>query len=167
MTQDAHNAINSSDNPFWRYSLAIYSQPGAADFLLDAQQQYQLDINILLFIGWLAQNNKRFIPHPRLHTHIFPFNKHTIMRIRDLRIRIKTFNNQKFYDAIKSCELYAEYCEQCRLNTLSKLMPNTADQQSKVIKQGVIEYFKQIEGKADTDLKVNWLQTLIKHLQPV
>jgi uncharacterized protein (TIGR02444 family) len=39
-------------HPFWDYSLALYSRPGVAEACLALQDQYGLDVNILLFCTW-------------------------------------------------------------------------------------------------------------------
>ena len=41
------------DNPFWQFSVACYAAPDMAKHCLAWQEQYQLDVNMLLFCGYL------------------------------------------------------------------------------------------------------------------
>ena len=42
------------DNPFWRFSLAVYAAPGVADECLALQDTRGVDVNVLLFCAWLG-----------------------------------------------------------------------------------------------------------------
>ena len=42
------------DNPFWRFSLAVYAAPGVADECLALQDARGIDVNVLLFCAWLG-----------------------------------------------------------------------------------------------------------------
>jgi uncharacterized protein (TIGR02444 family) len=42
------------DNPFWRFSLAVYAAPGVADECLALQDTRGIDVNMLLFCAWLG-----------------------------------------------------------------------------------------------------------------
>ena len=40
------------DNPFWRFSLDVYSAPGVAPECLALQEALAIDVNLLLFSAW-------------------------------------------------------------------------------------------------------------------
>ena len=42
------------DNPFWRFSLAVYAAPGVASECLALQDTQGVDVNVLLFCAWLG-----------------------------------------------------------------------------------------------------------------
>lgn len=42
----------SLDNPFWRFSLDVYSAPGVAPECLALQEALGIDVNLLLFAAW-------------------------------------------------------------------------------------------------------------------
>jgi uncharacterized protein (TIGR02444 family) len=42
------------DNPFWTFSLQVYSAPGVADECLALQERLGLDVNLLLFAAYLG-----------------------------------------------------------------------------------------------------------------
>jgi uncharacterized protein (TIGR02444 family) len=182
VTQDAHNATILADNPFWRYSVSVYRKDNCADFLLRAQNTLKLDINVLLFIGWLAQQKKLFIVTPQHSTLITGFQKGITERIRHLRIKSKGFNSSEFYKALLDLELHAEYHQQARLVSLKKLMPSVDLSIQDIIQKGIHHYIQFELGLDEQELNQrgldelglgifeendNWLQTLIEYLQPV
>lgn len=42
-------------NPFWEFSVRIYSRPEVAEACLALQEKFKLDVNILLFCCWQAE----------------------------------------------------------------------------------------------------------------
>lgn len=46
------------DNPFWKFSLAVYAQPGVAAECLALQSALNIDVNVLLFCAWLGADRK-------------------------------------------------------------------------------------------------------------
>jgi uncharacterized protein (TIGR02444 family) len=42
------------ENPFWRFSLAVYAAPGVQAACLDWQDRLGLDVNLALFCAWLG-----------------------------------------------------------------------------------------------------------------
>jgi uncharacterized protein (TIGR02444 family) len=171
MTIFSIDAINSSDlslsdNPFWQYSLIVYKQPHCAEFLLSAQNRYGLDVNMLLFIGWLALQKKTLTLSPIFVNSIADFQVKTVQPIRKIRITAKGFNNLKFYNALKKLELTAECIEQQRLYQLSDRMPVSNECLEVTIEQGVKVYISQNDNRIGLIQENNWLQTLIQYLQP-
>ena len=158
----AHNATNHSNNPLWIYSTKQYSSAPCREFLLAAQQQYRLDINILLFIGWLASNNKGFQLPPLRASGVFDWQLRVVFPIRELRKRVKKLNTVDFYQHMKNLELEAEYQEQLKLYQLTNQMAKQNWAFSKFIQEGCGEYFKDLRQTMDK----HWLQTLTEHLQP-
>lgn len=47
------------DNPFWRFSLALYRRPGVAAACLELQDRRALDVNLLLFALWRGMAGER------------------------------------------------------------------------------------------------------------
>lgn len=46
------------DNPFWKFSLAVYEQPGVEAECLALQSALNIDVNVLLFCAWLGADRK-------------------------------------------------------------------------------------------------------------
>ena len=158
----AHDAIKQSNNPFWIYSTKQYSSTSCCAFLLEAQDRYQLDINILLFIGWLATNNKSFEVPPLMSSEVLKWQLNVVRPIRELRKRVKKLDAAEFYQHMKNLELEAEFQEQLQLYKLASQITIRNWGFNRFIQEGCDAYFKVLEQ----DLDKRWLQTLIKHLQP-
>lgn len=45
-------------SPFWDWSLAVYERPGVAEALIALQDEYGLDVNLLLFCAWAAAEGR-------------------------------------------------------------------------------------------------------------
>lgn len=45
-------------NPFWNYSLALYSKPAVAELCLLAQDRYGVEVNFLLYAAWLSSRGQ-------------------------------------------------------------------------------------------------------------
>lgn len=166
MTQGAHDATNSIDNPFWRYSLTTYQKDYCADFLLHAQNTFGMNVNILLFCGWLAQNHTQFAINHSFMKNEAHFQVHITQRIRNLRIRSKLLNNQKFYEELKQLELLAEFIEQKRLYTLSATFNKNALEFEDNVRQGIDAYWTYLEIDFPEQKAKSWMQTLIQYLHP-
>jgi uncharacterized protein (TIGR02444 family) len=155
----AHDAIFSDQNPFWQYSLKQYAVLGCAEFLLAAQEEQGLNVNHLLFLGFAAaqgQSVEKVLDPAICHWH-----QNQVIPIRILRKRIKAFNNQKFYEASKSLELYAEQVEQALFFSLQKRAQYQGSF-SQCLKKSVEDWFKADKRRVDEA----WLQALIHYLQP-
>ncbi|MEM0955093.1 MAG: TIGR02444 family protein [Pseudomonadota bacterium] len=50
----ADSTDRDEGNPFWRFSLTLYAETGVADACLALQDRYNLDINLLLYGCYLA-----------------------------------------------------------------------------------------------------------------
>ena len=81
-----------SDNPFWDYSLAHYAQPGVAQCCLNYQDQYDANVNLLLFCCWLGscgiQLESEELEQARLH--IGPWDCQVVQPLRRVRRFIAT-----------------------------------------------------------------------------
>lgn len=158
----AHNATNHRNNPLWIYSVKQYSSADCSEFLLDSQQKFHLDINILLFIGWLATQNKSVDMKTVNASEVINWQLKVISPIRELRRRVKSLNAVDFYQHMKKLELEAEYQEQLKLHALTHHMTKQNWKFNKFIQEGCEQYFKELEQRVDKQ----WLQTLTEHLQP-
>lgn len=47
---------NPLDNPIWQYALTVYECPEIRDACLDLQDSCGVNVNLLLFNGWLLSN---------------------------------------------------------------------------------------------------------------
>lgn len=161
MIQGGHDATNSTDNPFWLYSIEQYKRSACADFLLQAQDSYQLDVNVLLFIGWLASQQKCY-EESTLMTSIHFWQAEKIKPIRQLRRRTKLLDNPNLYQSMLQLELSAEKIEQGLLFQVSQTWAIKTEPKFRIFTKSLENYV------ADKPIKVgsSWLQALYQHLQP-
>lgn len=113
MEHGAHNATLCLDNPFWRYSLQQYAVSGCSDFLLLAQDKHGLNINAVLYLGWLAHSGKVF--EPSVLDQALLFSEQVIEPLRLARKAAKKEGNVNLYEHIKKSELMAEQHMQAML----------------------------------------------------
>ncbi len=127
-----------------------------------AQDTYQLDINILLFIGWLATQKRCLDIHRLRASNINTWQEQVIQPLRKIRMQAKTLASSDFYQNIKNLELSAEYQEQNKLYGISHDMKKQNCEFAACIRQGCEVYFEEL----NQELEDRWLQILTQHLQP-
>lgn len=50
------------DNPLWQYSLDVYRREGVEPLLLRLQDDFGLDVNVLLYAAWLGAQDTALTP---------------------------------------------------------------------------------------------------------
>lgn len=162
MDHGAHNATLCLDNPFWRYSLKQYAVPGCSEFLLAAQDDHGLDINVLLFLGWLADTGMIF--SPALLEEPMAFTAQVIEPLRLSRRTMKTQGNDALYQHIKASELLAEQHIQALLYDKSRAL-ETLEPDATSFKQslnGSLNEYLPSTLKHNQD----WKALLMRYLSP-
>lgn len=105
------------DNPFWQFSLAVYKNKEVETLCLQLQDDYQIEVNTLLFSIWLATQGRKFdasllTQNPRL----LDWQINIISSLRKTRLSIAQHEkNHPLYQEVKSLELAAEQEIQCIL----------------------------------------------------
>ncbi|GJL94337.1 MAG: hypothetical protein DHS20C05_07420 [Hyphococcus sp.] len=114
---------------FWTWSLEHYARDGVEPLLLNLQEDFQADINILLWLCWSAED---FETAPDLVIRkaieqTFGLNQNVTQRLRSARQFLKTWhggassNDASILRAhIKDIELEAEKVEQALLESLAR-----------------------------------------------
>ena len=130
--------MTANDSAFWRFSLRFYSLPDVAPACLALQDEANVDVNLMLFLLFLAENG-RVITHDdvvRLDASIAPWRREVVEPLRALRRRLKsgigeipTTTSEGLRNMVKKIELEAERLEQGRLEnaapTLGKPAPRS------------------------------------------
>ena len=108
-------------SPFWRFSLRFYRQPGVADACIALQDGCGVDVNILLFLLWLA-SARRCVPAPaaqELCAKVAAWHDDVVVPLRTLRRRLKDGSTlvergaaELFRTKIKAVELESERLQQ-------------------------------------------------------
>lgn len=119
-------------NPFWRYSLAVYSRPGVEAALLALQQRCGTDTNLLLYACWLASRGQA--PDQRRWRQamaaVARWQAEAIQPLRRARHAVKAAApglpsgwGTELRQRLGRVELDLEYLEQHTLFTLAQQLP--------------------------------------------
>jgi uncharacterized protein (TIGR02444 family) len=115
------DAPTSTTTPFWRFSLHFYGRAGVSDACIALQDTYGADINLLLFLFWLAAAGRQLSAPDvkQLDATVRDWRNLTIIPIRDARRKLKgatTFvapaKQEAFRTKVKALELDAERLQQ-------------------------------------------------------
>lgn len=80
------------DHPFWDFSLAVYMTEGVGPACIELQERHQIDVNILMFLLWLAASGRGAAGEAdlaALMTAAGPWHREVVRRLRQVRTRMK------------------------------------------------------------------------------
>ena len=100
------NDTPTATTPFWRFSLKFYGQPGVSDACIALQDGCGVDVNLLLFLFWLASERQVLSADEvkKLDATIKSWRELTIIPIRDTRRKLKgakTFVDPRKQEALR------------------------------------------------------------------
>jgi uncharacterized protein (TIGR02444 family) len=107
--------------PFWRFSLHFYRQAGVSDACIALQDDCGVDVNLLLFLFWLADDGRQLSADEvrKLDDTVRSWRELTIIPIRDARRKLKgartmveAGRQEAFRNKVKAVELDAERLQQ-------------------------------------------------------
>jgi uncharacterized protein (TIGR02444 family) len=114
---------------FWRFSLAFYARPGVADACLRLQDEAQVDINVMLYLLFLAQCGRTLTctEVARIDQGVAQWRTQVVSALRTIRRRLKTplgaFEpslTNALRNGVKRIELDAEHLQQ---DAMQRLFP--------------------------------------------
>jgi uncharacterized protein (TIGR02444 family) len=126
------DAQKSAETPFWRFSLAFYRQAGVSDACIALQDGRGVDVNLLLFLFWLASDDRQLSADEvqMLDDNVRDWRNLTIVPIRDARRKLKGAatlvapgKQEAFRTKVKAIELDAERLQQEALYEFTKSGP--------------------------------------------
>lgn len=112
---------SAQGSPFWRFSLGFYRRPGVADACIALQDQCGVDVNLLLFLLWLASLRRRLsVAEVRsVSDRVRGWHSGVVAPLRELRRKLKQEHSlveagtaELFRTKIKGLELEAERLQQ-------------------------------------------------------
>jgi uncharacterized protein (TIGR02444 family) len=118
--------------PFWRFSLHFYRQPGVADACIALQDDCGVDVNLLLFLLWLADDGQLLSADDvrKLDDRVRGWRNLTIIPIREARRKLKGARTlvdpgtqEAFRNKVKAVELEAERLQQEALYAFAQSGP--------------------------------------------
>ena len=122
----------STETPFWRFSLKFYRQAGVSDACIALQDSLGIDVNLLLFLFWLASDDRKLSSDEvkMLDDNVRDWRTLTIVPIRDARRKLKGAvtlvepgRQEAFRNKVKAVELEAERLQQEALFGLTRTGP--------------------------------------------
>lgn len=114
--------MNGDDNPFWRFSLALYERPGAAEACLWLQDEAGLDVNLLLFCCWAGAAGDTLRGHQMARAAALaePWREAVVAPLRAVRRHLKPLAGEpgvaELRADVQKTELSAERLLQDRLH---------------------------------------------------
>src|ERR1700691_3086069 len=126
------NDTPTATTPFWRFSLKYYGQPGVSDACIALQDSCGVDVNLLLFLFWLASDGRRLSAGEgkMLDDNARHRGNLTIVPIRDARRKLKGAETlvdpgkqEAFRNKVKAVELEAERLQQEALYAFAQCGP--------------------------------------------
>lgn len=102
----AQFATESGDNPLWHYVIALYDRPGVKALMLSAQNDYGLDVLLLLSDCWLAAEGKGW-PAENTLSDYCQWREAMVLPLRALRMTLEKPSEPLRSQLLKS-ELLAE-----------------------------------------------------------
>jgi uncharacterized protein (TIGR02444 family) len=123
---------NMATTPFWRFSLHFYRQAGVSDACIALQDDCGVDVNLLLFLFWLAAEHQLLSADEikQLDDKVRDWRNLTIVPIRDTRRKLKgtptlvdPIKQEAFRTKVKAIELDAERLQQEALYAVTQSGP--------------------------------------------
>jgi uncharacterized protein (TIGR02444 family) len=123
------------ESPFWRFSLRFYARSKAAAACLVLQDEAGADVNLLLFLLFLAEHQRAVTAGDvaRLDGAVLVWREQVVKRLRELRRALKTgigeipvAVSETFRGQIKRLELDSEHIEQSVLERFNANALGTA-----------------------------------------
>ena len=129
-------------HPLWDFSLKVYAQKGVSQACLVLQEEFGVDVNLLLFFCWTAAGGAVRLGEERIVKAVAiveSWHREIVRPLRDLRRRLKQgFDgisadySQILRRMIQKIELDAEHIEQlslaASLSVSLDAVPNVSDQ---------------------------------------
>ena len=131
-TRSTAKSLPMTDSVFWRFSLRFYALPGVASACIDLQDRHGVDVNVLLFLLFLAEEGRAVSPEEvaRIDAAVRVWRDGVVVPLRTVRRNLRASIGEMARDAaealrtnVKRVELEAERIQQ---ETLERLMPASA-----------------------------------------
>jgi len=126
------DAETKFETPFWRFSLHFYRQGGVSDACIALQDDCGVDVNLLLFLFWLADDGRLLSADEviKLDDMVRTWRERTIIPIREVRRKLKgartlveAGKQEAFRNKVKAIELDAERLQQEALYEFTRSGP--------------------------------------------
>ena len=144
-----------TDTPFWRFSLSFYRQAGVAEACIALQDDCGVDVNLMLFLLWLAANGRQVSLEniKELDQTVRSWRDLTIIPVREVRRKLKAAptlveagKQEAFRTKIKAIELEAERLQQEALYARSRLTPRDSEARPPAAARANLAAYERVLG---------------------
>jgi uncharacterized protein (TIGR02444 family) len=159
-------------SPFWTFSLGYYRGAGVSEACLELQDNCGVDVNVVLFLLWLA-SQKRRVPADQVRLvaeKVRPWQIDVIGPIRALRRMLKTDaplldkgSAELFRTRIKAIELESERLQQEAMYAMAASLKSDAASSVEAAARDNVEAYRSVVGRPFTAAAVD---TMIAALRP-
>src|SRR6185437_15668976 len=146
------------DNPFWRFSVAVYARPGVAAECLVLQTALGIDVNVLLFVAWIGAAKGVNLDDQSIETieaRVCDWNEYVVRGLRTVRQNMKLLQemaskpSDNLRKDIAALELRAEQIEQALLFEAAETVSGSQASDSKAaIHANVMRFVTRQAGGA-------------------
>jgi uncharacterized protein (TIGR02444 family) len=127
----------SAVDELWSFSLEFYARPGVSECLIDLQDRFGADANLLLFCCWCGVSGRPPVDEPQLREAMAQtgvWQSEIVQRLRSLRRDMKAgvdgvplSDSNSVREEIKRLEFKCERIEQVRLASLAHAVSEVRD----------------------------------------
>jgi uncharacterized protein (TIGR02444 family) len=144
-----------TDTPFWRFSLHFYRQAGVAEACIAMQDDCGVDVNLMLFLLWLAANGRQLSADniKELDQAVRSWRDLAIIPIREVRRKLKAAptlveagKQEAFRTKIKAIELEAERLQQDALYARSRSAPGGSEDRPPAAARANLAAYERVLG---------------------
>jgi uncharacterized protein (TIGR02444 family) len=157
---------STNDTPFWRFSLHFYRQAGVAEACIALQDECGVDVNLMLFLLWLAANERQLSAEnvKELDDAVRAWRELTIIPIREVRRKLKDAptliedgKQEALRTKIKAIELEAERLQQEALYARSRSAPLGSEARAAAAARTNLAAYERVLGARFPKLALNRL----------
>jgi uncharacterized protein (TIGR02444 family) len=144
-----------SDTPFWHFSLYFYRQTGVAEACIALQDDCGVDVNLMLFLLWLAANGRQLSVEnvKELDQAVRSWRDRTIIPLREVRRKLKGVptvveagKQEAFRTKVKAIELEAERLQQEALYARSRYAPRGSEARPPAAARANLAAYERVLG---------------------
>lgn len=165
----------SASEGFWAFSVRVYRRADVPPACLALQNDYGLDVNLLLYCAWLGTHGAQLDPAALTQALEFagPWAEHVVRPLRDARTWMKHDSNAigrlppdiytALRESIKTIELESERLQQLALELMTEqpvLLPADTDQATSCASVNLLLYAREAGAVLDTEVRMH-LATIV------
>ncbi|TNF65369.1 MAG: TIGR02444 family protein [Gammaproteobacteria bacterium] len=154
--------LDEVNNPFWQFSLKLYKNKQIESALINLQEQYDLNINCILFALWLAYVDIQLQPNEfqDIIKSVEVMQSNITKVIRKARKSVKLNQSQypdMFYQNLLQIELESEALQQQKLYQLASKFKQTEIKINSLLAKQYLKWLFNINN-------INYYDNLIERL---